>query len=486
MNDEQHLKTLLTDLPECIHNSFQNYLTKDDYQQLLNTSKKDFIIFRRKTIIFRLTIKHSIQYCEDGNFRKQLLKKVDNPLKQIIVQLIYSKIQFHKDLFDAFPVHLICISFPIVRMNPYISLRNIKEFTLDEYDLDITSLLNISQCERVVFQACQGIIDISPLKDCEHVTLDNCENITDFRSLGLQTSLFIKDNPHLMNVVNFHSIQTLILRDCCILVDVSPLRGVYDLSLIECTAVTDISGLGGHHRLEISSCSPMLSGYDALKDISIVKLVECDISDVSVLSNAKVVSLMKCGSLVDISSLKGVKELTLRDCSKIEDISMLRNVQRLTLHHLPHLKNYEGVNQMKNLTLQLNYLKDDMFQRFPNVKNLQCSSASSYLFFFNLSPLLPSFTNLHSLTISHASVYQPIKIEVCVDIHTVILEHSAVKNISGLGKNRVVRLFHCEGDVLDVSSLATVALVSIIKCRFQKANYESLMNVPRLKIDGYV
>ncbi len=132
---------------------------------------------------------------------------------------------------------------------------------------------------------------------------------------------------------------------------------------------------------------------------------------------------------------------------------------------------------MRNLCLKVGNLKDVMLQRFPNVKCIECSGLN-LLCRSKASPF-SSFTNLHSLTLCYGTV----KIEVCVDIPTVIIEQCTVNNISGLGKNRVVRLFDCVGDVLDVSSLATVPLVSFIKCGFKKINYESLKNVPRLKID---
>jgi len=130
-----------------------------------------------------------------------------------------------------------------------------------------------------------------------------------------------------------------------------------------------------------------------------------------------------------------------------------------------------------NLSLQGNSFDHEMFARFPNVKSIECAKIP----FDKLIPLLPSFTNLHSLTFyGSASI---VEIEVCIDIHTVIFEGCEMGSIRGLGKNRVVRLISCRGDVLDVSPLATVPLVSIIDCRFKMMNYESLQNVPRLKVD---
>ncbi len=462
-------RTFLTNLPEYIYYYLQDYLIQDDYQQFLNTSKKSFGQIRRKTIIYQLTEKNSIRYCEDEYFRSQLLEKVENPLKQIIIKLTYFKAQAHKAVFEHRPVHVICAGSRV--SDPIIFLQYVKETIFSGYGSDITSLFGIEKCEKVSFRSCSEISDISLLKDCKHITLDDCQGIADFSSLGRQDSLCIQINERLSNVANFRSIRTLILEECSNITDVSSLHGVYDLTLNYCWGVTDISSLGGHYRLEISGCNPSLTGYQALKNIPNVKLFESTISDVSVLSNAKVVFLAECESLVDVSALSGVRELTLRSCPLVEDISMLRKVQSLSLYNLPQLKSYEGINQMKNLSFsEVNDFSDGLLERFPNVKSIEI---------FSLKEILPSFTNLHSLKIAYSEVI----VEGCLDVHTVILERCTVKSIRGLGKNRVVRLLQCKGVVLDVSCLATVPLVSIIKCQFKQVNYESLINVPRLKID---
>ncbi len=168
---------LLIDLPEYIYYSFRDYLSQDDYQQLLNTSKSIFILTKRNSIIYRLTAKYSIKYCEDKNFRNQLLQKVENPSKQIIIRLDYSKIQRHEELFNLVPVYLICTSFP------YTTMQNIKELILEKY-YENTTFLDFSQCAKVTYSCCNEVTDISVLKDCEDVTLFSCENIRDFSSLG--------------------------------------------------------------------------------------------------------------------------------------------------------------------------------------------------------------------------------------------------------------------------------------------------------------
>ena len=120
---------LLVNLPEEIYYSFRDYLTQDDYQQLLNTSKRIFIDIRRKSIIYHLTEKYSIKYCEDENYRNQLIEKVENPFKQIRITLIYFTIKQYEKVFDLVPVSIKCTTLPIP-LKSNISLRHLKEFSL--------------------------------------------------------------------------------------------------------------------------------------------------------------------------------------------------------------------------------------------------------------------------------------------------------------------------------------------------------------------
>lgn len=47
------------------------------------------------------------------------------------------------------------------------------------YEEDFTLVSDVSQCEKVTFELCSGVTDISLLKDCKHITRYGCENIKD-------------------------------------------------------------------------------------------------------------------------------------------------------------------------------------------------------------------------------------------------------------------------------------------------------------------
>lgn len=472
---------LFTDLPESISYILLVYLSQDDYQQILNTSKRHFGLIRKKTIIYNLTAAFSVVFCDTSSIRNQLLEKVQDSAKQIKLQLDYSKIMSCLELFDRCPVHLICTGFKPFRPG-YPPIRGIKELILTDSDFEISNLLDlstISEVERATFRSCPEIIDISPLKDCKHLIFDHCENITDYSCLGKQESLWLNNNSTLTNVANFRLIRTISLINCWQLTDVSPLKGVYELCLWECIKVSDISCLGAHCRLRIVNCGRQLSGYHVLKDIPSVELNSCDISDLSVLSRARFVYLDGCKQVVDVRPLMKVREVKLVDCRGIEDISMLASVSILTVSHLRGLKKYEGIDHLKNLVLECSEDSDEMIKRFPFAQRVVASYSAAI---DNILRHLPSFKNLCHLTLRYAVPFQALEIVGCEDIHTVIFEFCALKSVKGLGRNRVIRFLSCEGIDLDLSSLIEVPFVSIIKCRFTNVKYHCLLQIPRLKI----
>ncbi len=114
---------------------------------------------------------------------------------------------------------------------------------------------------------------------------------------------------------------------------------------------------------------------------------------------------------------------------------MLTTVPKLTLRRLRNLKKYEGINEMRNLSLHLvNDLLGGECESFPNAKSIECL----YISLDIISPFLPPFTNLHSLSISSS---QMICVKGSVDIHTVILKKCYIGSFRGLGKNHCP--IHC-------------------------------------------
>lgn len=93
----------------------------------------------------------------------------------------------------------------------------------------------------------------------------------------------------------------------------------------------DISSLGNHYRLEILDCSYEIIGYESLMNIPHVILSYCNIKDVTVLSNSKIVEMNHCKKVVDLTPLQHLQSVHIAFCPNALDISILKNVTKLQL-----------------------------------------------------------------------------------------------------------------------------------------------------------
>ncbi len=70
-------------LPQDIFHLIQTFLSNDDYHYFLNSSKRLFCDFKRKTIFFKLNQEGSYLYAMNKEFQRLLLSKVENGWNQI-------------------------------------------------------------------------------------------------------------------------------------------------------------------------------------------------------------------------------------------------------------------------------------------------------------------------------------------------------------------------------------------------------------------
>lgn len=473
----------LIHLPEAIFELLlPPFLKQDDLRQLMNCSKAHFNVVKRKTMIYNLTREYCIRYCEDESFRAILIGKVVNPMSQIKVELLDSEeVIRYQHIFDDYPVYL---SFSCINVFDYQFIRGLRSIYLDLDEIEDDHIIDLSpfrNCEKVYISDYLGDLDLSPLIDCQEITLDNCNKIKNFSCLTRQISLTLVNNSNLTNISNFHNLQEIVLSRCHSFIDITPFKGIPKLSLSYCPQIYDISVLGNHKELKINACSDILKGYPILYGIPVVELCACDISDLTILNASKIVKLERCDEIIDVSPLRTVNEVSLIDCAKIKDISMLDNLRRLTLGSRMKIKSYENLHKIRNLSITCFNEANSMLNLVPFAHHLEINYddameqiAKSYHSFTR------SFQNLRILYLNSISRLQDLEISGCEDIHTVYIYHCYLKSIEGLGRNREVHLYRCEGDI-NVSSLVNVPIVTIKSCKIVR-NIEQLKDVPCLKI----
>lgn len=340
--------TLIT-LPEVIFRLLQTILTNDDYHYLLNASKQHLRDLKRRTMYFRLNEVKSKQYMKDKVFQSYVLSLVEDGWKQIRVYWNSSRFMSWYDR----TVPSDCREFLPVLFNRDHTMSGVLPLSsnLNQlyhlHDINQETLGDISHLTKLRLISPDDVVDLSLFQHIPDLEIDSTYCDVTIFSNDHQKRLYLNSCFNLTNVESFKGIHILKIQRCDGVIDVSPLYGIYDLSLISCRKLRDISGLGNHCRLHVEKCSKNLIGYESLEGIPHVTLIGCDISDVSVLRDAKSVKLEQCIRLQDVSPIKNVKKVELYQCLHITNIIELCDVYDLSIDEfsikateLPKLRNY--------------------------------------------------------------------------------------------------------------------------------------------------
>lgn len=480
----------LVNLPEVIFPLIQSYLTNDDYHFLLNTSKNSFADLKKRSIYFVLNEESTKQYLTDKTFQSVILSKVENGWKQIIPAC---------DYWNFLSIYNPTIPCDCSRFLPFIQL-GFNEYRAVLPDASNPSMLKIfktidlkeigdlvSHVKRL--HVLSPHCDLSQFKYIPDVTLSSPQD-DDFSifSKDHQKRLSISFCNNLKNVSSFQGIHTLRISNASNLEDISPLHGIYDLTIVSCPKVKDISALGNHNRLELGGAYQLV-GYESLVGIPHVSLMACNITNLTVLRDAKTIELKYCDKIKDVNPIKNAKQITLRQNNHITNILELSHVYDLTINE-SNFKLQE-INNLRNYRLTIDFpssLKDHEREDADFLMNhLSFSDNIRYLtlryppcaFLQRLEVGSLSFPkDLQSLTIDQSSSRFR-GIQGLEHIPIVRLTNIGISAVSGLRRNRCVELRHCIG-IEDVSCLVDVLVLTIEKC--SGISDDNLFSkVPRLK-----
>eukprot|EP01040_Poterioochromonas_malhamensis_P005342 gene5342-5729_t len=235
------------------------------------------------------------------------------------------------------------------------------------------------------------------------------------------------------------------------------------LTLYHLYQLTDVSGLSNLRNLELHFCSSVVS-VACLKDIPNLLIEKCHaINDFHTLTKQKRLKVSRCPNLRSVESFKNIEQVIINDCQNVADFSPLSmtNVQHLTLGFLEKVAHYQELGNTKNTVV---------FNGTDRVKDFSC-----LLNFRHVTVRLLHY--FHTVMTSHGEYFrclQSICLDCCngikevkgfQDIPQVFLIHlPSLVDISGLGRNRYVRIVNC-GELEDVGSLKNVPRVTIFGCR---------------------
>lgn len=474
-------------LPEDIYQLIQSYLSRDDYYYFI-ISSSILQEVKRKTVYYPLNFEYSLRYFNDADFRETLLAKTSDPSKQIMLHFHFPNTRKRNCFLSVFfslavselRFHRIISNFKITHTSHLQRLQHISVIERLSLGTSITAfpalpllrdlclaqgegITDVSQLRHLHILTlcdCPRLSDITPLRDIPDLQLIGCPDVTDFSCLGGQVKLHIGHCEGLTDVSNLSTVKHLSLETCDNLHDVRALREVYDVEIIDCGEVAVRQLRGKHHRLSVRGCQwPMIDGdYLFLRGVSDVTLEDCPIRDIQVLSEAAIVRLINCYHVTDVSSLSRAKSVSLENLSKVTDLTSLSEVVDLSL----------GGVDMSDVTLPVLHPRHSL--TFSSVRRLSSL----------LSRHSEDLCKIHALTIDSCTDLKALAHPALATIlHISVSECPSLTDVSGLGRNRSVRIKSCK-KLRDVRALSDVAEVTINDCPM--TDYSPLRHVPRLKI----
>ena len=226
-------------LSQCILtvlSSYHIFKCISDYTNVFEYCNTCQLLFKyKKYVNYKLNKFYSLMYYDDETFRARILNKIDNPRKQLYINL-----ENHYFISDVSVLGNVC----------NLDLHGCKK---------ITNVSPLSRIRTLNLSYCINIINISPLINVHNLNLSFCKNIINYSILGkgtIHTLNLSYTNVLDEDIKSLGTLNTLILSGCSNITDVSPLINVRILDLSFCKNIIDFTVLrnGSIHTLDLSYC----------------------------------------------------------------------------------------------------------------------------------------------------------------------------------------------------------------------------------------
>ena len=313
----------LTDFNQDIFSVIKEYLSIEEFNNLINTNKE--IKNECKGLRYiKLNRKYSLKYYYNENFRNKILLLIEKTNEQLSLNLSNIK-EIDYDENYEYEYHNDRIDFEDIEY-----IENIKNvFSLDLSNTGISDVSIFSNVKILNLSNCVNVSNVSSLANVKALNLSNCINVIDVSAL---TNVFRLDLSNCINIRN-----------------VNDLYFCTELNLSNCINVTDVRELGFIHFLNLSNTGIFDISNMYINRMDILDLSNTNISDVSSLFNVNELNLSNCINITDVSALSGVHTLNLSNCINIDDISALGEVHTLNITGCKDFDYFGPFNNIVNL-----------------------------------------------------------------------------------------------------------------------------------------
>ncbi len=460
-------------LPPAIYLYIQSFIP-NDYKHFTNTCKIILHEIKYETIYYNLNQFYSLKFCQNSEFRNNILSKVKHRRYQISINLrqFTAMCEFHRNI------------------APIPSLINSKEEGKESQFQPI--YLNASEINRLKLLGIKTIETLEIFNNIPELVFYSFPNVTSTTGLVNVEKLSIHSFHSLTTLTNMPYLQECKLYDCFALSDVTPLANVNILHLENCNQVINVNPLGNHFRLSIILCGgakiPDISTLGRVKRS--IELVGCDlISDISVLRNIPDIKLRNFQRVLNAAGFDLGKE------DRQSSSSSSSNIISLTLENV-NLIDYKPLRLIPIIKLlNITNLNEEALSCFHSVQSLEISRSH----FITIIPYLPYLQKLklkdcrplncnfqhiqHVPNVSIESYQGSIDLRLFSNIrHLQLLSCPNLSHFDKLGNHTSIALTDINFNTL--KSLEKVPEIKIINCSYLKdAVLQKLTGVAKLTLE---
>lgn len=273
---------------------FYKILEFTSLNNLLISSKK-FSHLVYHLYFWDLSHTESTIFVSNSLFRKQILGCMDNPYKQLSLDLDFYKFSKRnlKNIRNILQAHTLYLSYTnIVDISKftkstniiarYTNISDISNLRIKKIDITCTHVQDISSLKHstdVSISGCQYINDVSILTNVRFIDISFCNNISDVSMLGNAIYLNLTGCLSITDISALGNVKFLRLKGCTSIIDFSPLTNNESLDLRR-TKIRDLSIFRNNTRLEYIDLD-FIDNLRGLRYISHIKNVHFGMNEIN-------------------------------------------------------------------------------------------------------------------------------------------------------------------------------------------------------------
>jgi hypothetical protein len=392
-------------------------LTCLEYHRLMNTSQELFQSIRKKTVVFALGFRRSINFVLDEDWKNELISKVEYPDNQIELSFFIDKCaafsdfsgylslpSFRNHLPRKYEYHFCPVPFATMSYSQfrYNLSRNKMETVIS---FSFPSVDEISQIPQIQFSNSCTFRRHFPnyLETFSHlkkVTI-SAVDASSFNCLSRCDSLELSSCWQLTDVSQLGNIRVLLIKESHQLKDIRSLTNNFHIGLFSCSKIENYDSLSNSAIIQLSDQNNVEPGV--FRKVRQLDLTNCkftkscrfnsesvrfllvkdppvDFFQQNVFHRCRAVVVSQYKRKLDLTIFKNVNSLTLQYCKKLTSLSSLvgNNHTELTIRYCEKITDFSPFAEIPHVIIELHFsynrklvTQSTQFTTFEGLQNIR-------------------------------------------------------------------------------------------------------------------